>query len=296
MNRVRLKYQLDPGRSLRVAVGDTARAQLDAALRRARRGDGDGARAVHAVRTHLKKLRALLRLVRAGMPAVYKEENGALRDTARLLAPLRDANVVLRTHDALLASFGGAIDVPAAGDLRGRLEQRFGNGRAPGAELEQTLAEVIARLEAARERVPHWHLHGSDARIVYRGMKWTYRRARRAGAAAAGGDDPARFHEWRKCVKCHWYHLRLVAALSEGRLEGRERRINRLGKLLGEAHDLAVYEHYVAELCGAAPPADCAALLALAAYRRVELQQRALRESAGLFADKASAALASLVA
>lgn len=292
-----MKYQLDPNCSLRVAVGDAARAQLDAALNRARRGDG--AAAVHALRTHCKKLRALLRLVRDGMPDCFREENAAFRDAARLLAPLRDESVVLRTHDALLSSFGGAIAVPAARDVRERLELRLAGADAPALaeQIEALLAEVAARLEAARDRIARWHLHGSDARIIYCGMKRTYRRARRTRAAALGSADSARFHEWRKRVKYHWYHLRLVSALCAGRLDERERQMDRLGKLLGEAHDLAVYEHYLHEVGGpSSPAADCAVLSALSAYRRAELQQRAIEQSAGLFAGKPAAIVAALVA
>lgn len=274
---------------MRVAVRDVARAQLEAALSTAR-GAGTCPDTVHELRMHCKKLRALLRLVRDGLRDDYAPENAAFRDAAGLLAPLRDAEVVLRTHETLLSSFGGAIDVPAAEDVRARLR-----ARVEGADAAALIAGVIERLEEARERVSRWHLHGSDARTIYRGLKRTYRRAQRTRAAALGSTDPRHFHEWRKRVKYHWYQLRLVSALCSGRLDARARQIDRLGKLLGHAHDLAVYEHYLRDIGGRSPPADLAALLALSAYRRDALQGQALEESDALFAEKAKTLFAALV-
>ena len=62
--------------------------------------------AVHATRKHIKKARALLRLVRDELgKEVFKEENRRLRDVARSFSSSRDACVRLqvleRLHDPI---------------------------------------------------------------------------------------------------------------------------------------------------------------------------------------------------
>jgi len=56
---------------------------------------------VHEVRKSCKKLRGLLRIVRPGFDG-YARENGAFRDMAAALSPLRDAAVLIETYDALM--------------------------------------------------------------------------------------------------------------------------------------------------------------------------------------------------
>jgi CHAD domain-containing protein len=283
-----LKYRLDPHELLDAAVRKLAAAQLDKALDRVER-DPLGEETIHRLRTDCKKLRALLRLVRDGMPERYGIENVMFRDTARLLAGLRDAGVVLRTHDALMESFGAAVRIPAAPSVRERLRARVGEADAPDA-LERVgarVSEAARRLRDARRRVEQWRIAGSDQRLLlYRGMKRTYKRARRARAAALDSADPRRFHEWRKRVKYHWYQLRLVSALADGAFAERTRRMGHIAQRLGEAHDLAVYAQHLHELGGRSPGADFEALLALAAYRRAKLERAALERSAVLFEDK----------
>jgi hypothetical protein len=54
--------------------------------------------AVHNARKCMKKIRALLRLVRKGIdPAVHKRENAYYRDISRHLSELRDSAVKIET-------------------------------------------------------------------------------------------------------------------------------------------------------------------------------------------------------
>ena len=53
--------------------------------------------------------------------------------------------------------------------------------------------------------------------------------------------DAALFHEWRKRVKSHWYHVRLLESLHSG-ARARARTLDRLETLLGDAHDLAMLQ------------------------------------------------------
>ena len=63
--------------------------------------------AVHEARKHLKKVRALIRLLRpATGKAFYKEENAAMRKTAQRMSPIRDSHVRVQTIEKLTVRSG----------------------------------------------------------------------------------------------------------------------------------------------------------------------------------------------
>ena len=75
--------------------------------------------AVHEARKDVKKLRALLRLVRSTTSGrVRRRENEALRDVGRSLSGVRDADVMLATLADLEESFPGDLPPESAGALR----------------------------------------------------------------------------------------------------------------------------------------------------------------------------------
>lgn len=79
------------------------------------------------------------------------------------------------------------------------------------------------------------------------------------------------FHDWRKRVKAHGYHLRLLRDLAPRRMRARGRQASRLGDLLGNDHDLAMLGQLIAEL-----PPEALSRKELARVQRV-LARRSLR-------------------
>ena len=104
--------------------------------------------AVHTTRKGIKRLRAFLRLARRSTgTSTYRIENGALRDTARLLAPARDAYVLVGTARDLDASDlvlhvleEDYAAVMAALESVGELEVRGYAWQSPGIRLDTVYA------------------------------------------------------------------------------------------------------------------------------------------------------------
>jgi CHAD domain-containing protein len=219
------------GRERRAAGGDTGASGLDrefALLAGERLGEGlrrialgqvdlaiemlGGAEgkpdehAVHETRKALKRLRALLRLLRGELgETAFASENAALREIAARLAGARDSEVMLATLDALIARHrrklarrGGVTR------LRARLaaEHEAIERRTLGDEA--ALAEVLGRLHAFRARVVEWELADrGGSRLIEPGLTRIYGQGRsRYRRAARGKGDVARaMHAWRKRVK-----------------------------------------------------------------------------------------------
>ena len=240
---------------------------------------------VHGARKASKRVRALLRLVRAGLAAPrFRAANLGLRDAARGLAAARDAVVALATFDDLVPIPGDEL-APVRAALLAAAEASGTAGVGP---------ELLARAADALDRV---HAQLSDG-LVGRALTWdhleaglrdSYAEGRRAMRAAFAHPDDEAFHAWRKRVKDLWYQTQLLNGLCEPVLAAQERLLADLGDRLGDDHDLAVL---------AAQPAAVGlpALTAVIDERRRTLRRDAWRLGQQIYAERPRAFLRRLTA
>ena len=274
----------------RMALG-----QLDVAIE-ALTGAGASAdspeRRVHEARKALKRLRALVRLLRGELgKRAYRRENRLLRDVGRRLAQARDAAVALETLERLIERHPRKL-AKREGVLR--LRAKLQSEREGAAEL--ALAEAgksggaLSQLQAMRLRVSAWQLPdsgGIDLVEPALGRLYVTGRKRMRRAARAKGKDgrgrTRKLHEWRKRVKDLRYAAEMLGVnkLAKGADE--------LGEVLGEEHDLAVLgervrsEAKASRASGAPDKSSRRQLLKLIAKRRKRLRRRALGDGARLY-------------
>jgi CHAD domain-containing protein len=211
-----------------------ARDQLNKALSAVDQ-PGDLHDGIHDARKKCKKLRGLIRLVRPAFPG-FKTENAALRDAARRLAPLRERGAGIETIDRLLGQPPKGFDRDAAGEIREALLRRAGMVQMGSAD--EALDAFRADLCACRDRAAGWELEKTGFSALKGGLKKTYRRARNQMKAARKTHAPEDMHDWRKRVKYHWYHTRLLKPIRTGKMKHRARMASDLSDLLGDHHDL----------------------------------------------------------
>jgi hypothetical protein len=90
-------YRLHPGQPIAHEVVRIADRQLELAIDGLRAvGDRESDNAVHASRRHIKKVRALIRLVRPVLGGRYRTIDGRLRAINRMLAPISSASASLQ--------------------------------------------------------------------------------------------------------------------------------------------------------------------------------------------------------
>lgn len=268
-----------PGESLAAGMRRLARRHLDAACRQLDHNP-DTRQAVHETRKSLKKLRALLRLLAPELGReVYRREMRAFRDAARLLGPLRDAEVRLHTLDALIEK--SHLVAADFAEIRDGLE-------AAALELSRQADEpkrrVGKRLELARKRVRTWPLGALREKNLAEEIRRTYRKGRKAlrTSRREATNAPA-FHAWRKRVKELWYHLRIAHVYLHPSAGARIAEIEAIGERAGEVNDLAVLRETLA-----AHPAtpQTGRLIAAIDARLPVLQQEALEHGERFYAPK----------
>lgn len=253
--------------SVEAALRRIASEQLRAAAQ-ALRGKQAATRGVHEARKSLKKTRALMRLLRHGLP-VYPMENPALRDIGRSLGSLRDAHVTAGLVSRLCAE-AGVPDIPPVA-----------TSADPGAEAE-LLQDAAQALADAAGRAETWHLRGDARRTLAKGLERTARAGQKALNPGLRGDDSERLHELRKRVKDRWYQARLFHDVWPEAMKVEADEAGNLAETLGDRHDLDA----VAEQLGdAAPPTLCD----LIAERSKQLLAEARPAARRLYAERPAA-------
>jgi CHAD domain-containing protein len=246
----------------------------------------DPVEAVHEARKSLKKTRALLRLVRPGLPRrAYRRENATLRDAGQLVSAARDADVMVETVEALADRYAGRIPAADFEALRDHLRSEALAGRAAAATGDGR-ARAVSMLDGVVARIDDWPLEDAGWATIAAGMERAYRAGRHAFAAASADPTVERLHDWRKRVKDLWYHERLIEPAWPDVLAAQAESAHRLSEILGDDHDLAV----LAGLVSSAPvPLDPAPLLELVGERRVELLAAARHLGSLIYAERPKA-------
>jgi CHAD domain-containing protein len=203
--------------------------------------------AIHETRKSIKKTRALLRAVSPKLEGGYQLENRRLRDLGHKLSPYRDTVAMIEIFDQFREEYrktaNGRARIPAA--IRQDLVRRK-RAQSGGKGIVAAVRQAAAALMAASRRVEKWPIEGEEFETIAAGLEKAYRRGRKAMSAARRHRAAEYSHEWRKRVKDHWYHIRLLEDVWTGKMDDYEKRLKELETLLGDHHNMEVLWEKVA--------------------------------------------------
>lgn len=250
------------GSPRKTPAGTVLRSALVKLLRETSRAvekfDVDPALQAHFIRTRVKRLQSLSRLVPKG--ASWREMFlPPCRELKDLFAEMRDAYIVRALAEKYAPGEARHLRAAARPDTR----------RA--AHLAEFAAGVLSDY-------PAWKIVGWDAiadRAVgtYRAARNGWKEARRSGAPDAA------FHEWRRRVKRLLYQCEYL--VGRARLVRLTARVDRLGETLGEIQDVCMAEDWIGQHVGKVPRD-------LPRSKKM-LRRRALEQGEKLFAAKSRA-------
>lgn len=229
---------------------------------------------VHEARKCLKKARALIEIFPRSRD-VRGRERRACRDLGRALAAARDTLVASETAKRLCESASES----GAGWLSrfaGRIEGRESLGERP--DVARRLEQLARSAQSLRGPLP---VPVASKRLArsYQKARDAYRLARRASGEAGA------LHEWRKRVKAHGYHLRLLAeALPAPLADGWTSALFDLARDLGRHHDLEVLADRLRPFPGR--PTERREAFSLLRETQRRLARRAFASGAKLFAPR----------
>lgn len=281
-----MAYRIRRKKAVQKSVRKVAREQIDRAIGEILDDSLDRHEAVHQVRKRCKKLRGLIRLVRPEFDD-FQRENTFFRDAARKLSYVRDAQSAIECFDELIDHFHDQVDQHAFASVREQLAARRQEIADDRVGLDDRLDEFLAGMREARQRAGSWKIDTGGFSALAGGLSKTYGRGRAALEDAYDHPSTENFHEWRKRVKYHWYHARLLRRTWSDAMEVHVRAADDLAGLLGGDHDLAVLRSTVLDEPDAfGNTTDVQAFIGLIDRRRAELQSEARPQGERLFAEK----------
>ncbi|MBS1269214.1 MAG: hypothetical protein MAG794_00161 [Gammaproteobacteria bacterium] len=238
-----ISYEIRDSGNLAHEIERIVTEQIDRGIAEIDDGDLDPASTVHQSRKRCKKIRAVLRLVREPLDkdGTYGTENARFRDIARQLSALRDASVLIETHDSLAINVTNPDVQIECAAIRGKLTTRRRRIAEENANLSERLKTARAQLLEGRDRVLEWAGRARDFQDLEPGLGKTYRRGHRGMDEAYKTLSDETFHEFRKRVKYHWYACRLLRNIWPAEMDARTTELAKLSELLGDEHDLSVY-------------------------------------------------------
>jgi CHAD domain-containing protein len=253
-----------------------------------RRQGGDRAEAVHEARKCVKKARAVLHLLKQNLGHDYRVLDGKLRSVAHRLSSLRDMEASPEIMNALRDHYPRIVTRSMSRAVQRGLLART-RGTMAHVDPDRLLLRVAGELKRSATRVQRQIRPAAQAGAIRAGIKRGYRRARKAMACVRTHPEDAQFHRWRRRVKDHWYHMRLLERFN-AHTQVRIRRLKQLETWLGDDHNLVVLRATILEA-----PARfgdermTAVVLGCVANYQTTLRRRALKCGDQVFASTPSA-------
>lgn len=235
----RFDTSLRAGEATGAGVLRISDALLKYAIARIQHPSRDRDEDIHAVRTTLKHLRALLRMIRpATSETAFQRQNAQWKKAARRLGVARDLTVGRQSLEELSKAVSGKGSRRAFSLVQDHYGQLAASH--PPAQRESAMRAVAATLETSRLRLRRLRIEAADWAVIGPGLEAVYRSARRRMKKAfADGSDEA-FHRWRIRVKNLFYELQTLSPAWPRRLARTLRQLAILQSKIGSDHDLIV--------------------------------------------------------
>src|SRR5260370_23614963 len=280
-------YRLKYGESVREGVKRIAREEIRAAVKYLR-GKGGISRdeAIHEARKSIKKVRALLRLVRSELGEFYESESARLRDAGRKLSQIRDLGALITTLDELKKQRGKTLGKVSLTAIRRALVLHKKHVEAEMG-VRELMHGLAVPLGLTLQSVRRWPLKTDGFAALEPGLKKTFRAGKKAFGQLKQNGSREKCHEWRKRVKDHWYHVRLLENLWSEVMKGYEQTLKELEDALGEDLNLAILRDHILSASG--PQGEGRAVdqvVKAIDESRKELRERALAIGRRVYAEK----------
>ncbi len=264
--------------------------QVDGAIHDLTSEEIDPHEGVHEARKRFKMIRAVLRLIRAELGEGYQQESVEFRQFGKRLSAIRDAEAIIETFDRLRERFEERLGAEVFSTVKDNLIKRRQIIADEEEDLEQGVVEVVQGLHEAHERVASWPLSTDSFDAIAPGLARIYAAGRNLSLKAYQQTGVDLFHEWRKRVKDHWYHSRLLRDVWPQLMDAYIETLHRLSELLGNDHDLVVFRHTLSTRPEMFVDADTVRLLgSLVDLRQQELRTDAQPIGRRIYAEKPKA-------
>jgi len=194
--------------------------------------------AIHNTRKTIKRIRALLKMIREGTGySFYFRENRFFRDLSRSISRARDIYVLQETLELVVPEPGLPAHQAAtllSRLIRDHLDEEMEVLSRPGGALETIPAELVDALNRMDATL---QLDNSFTSIT-EGLRRTYRKGRRLLGPLQRSPGMLNTHEFRKSSRYLQFQMELLVPLYPGMMTGYAASIDAMTEKLGHIRDL----------------------------------------------------------
>lgn len=242
---------------------------------------------VHTVRREIKKLRALVKLVRVPLGKQrYRMFNEALREAARRFSQVRDAAVMHETLDQMVGGEAG-LNAKTLQPLRAMLYQHHEDQKQRISGAAPPAQDQAATIRQLQRQLGQWPALPEGFDAFYESLSKTYGSGRDALATSITEVTAENLHEVRKEAKNLRYQIQYLEHTWPRHQKMLEKSLHDLTDLLGQDHDLAELLRWLKEHrwpCVSAVVAK--KIRQTIGVRRQHLQTQALNLAGLIYAEK----------
>ena len=244
--------------------------------------------AIHETRKSMKRLRALMRLIRPSVSKqAFQRENIRFRDINRLLSSARDKHVILET----IAKLRDTEDLYCQAAFDRLIESIHVSNNESQRELtNKKFKKAISLLSSAKSSVKNLKIQDLGFETVRSGFVKSFEKAKdhliKVQSQRKVSDEA--IHDWRKSVQVHWRQMALLAKCWPDFLDHRITLAKAISQDLGDDHDLSILNTYIdKQEKKSITVRQARALKKLILAQRRQRLKAALAKGALLFADSA---------
>lgn len=221
--------------------------QLDYIKMQSEREQEDVHKAIHEIRKSIKRIRAVLRMIRdeIGYSSYYRE-NVFYRDLSRKLSEIRNFEVLSGSIRTLQKDLSNTIPADVFISLEEELGRQQEEVTGGPARLNQLLKKTAGEIDNGRERINDFPIKHDDFGALEGGLFRMYRQGRRYLRDARKNPSPAQLHDLRKRMKYFWYQVDILQPIFPGPMKAYASTLETIGENLGVYHDLQVMQEFLA--------------------------------------------------
>jgi len=208
---------------------------IDKALDRIKRPAALRGEDLHAVRIAIKRLRAILRLIRPVISKTFfNRENAHLKKASRRLAFSRDTTIARKTIESLSQS------APRRPEAFAAVLAGFKEHAASQTAVEKAMNRTGSDLEQSARRLERLRISRGGWKAVEPALRKVYCQGRRRMAAALENGDDNSYHRWRIRVKALYHQLQMLEPHWPHPVGPMIGRLKKLESKLGANQDIAM--------------------------------------------------------
>jgi CHAD domain-containing protein len=245
---------------------------------------------IHELRKNVKKIRAILRLIRHEIGIEkYRELNDRYRNLAGQVAVLRDDTSQIE----LLESMQKKVDDPQIRRTISKAIRQVQRKRKK--EFDEFYKSkkhntVYYYILSSKEEMQKLDFNGDPDYFILQSLKRIHNRARSAMETSGLLKSDEVYHYWRKQVKYLMYQLTVLNLAWPAYFKIYISELNKLGNLLGKLHDLNLFnEHIHEEKLIVLKPAQKRIMLKYIYRKRAELKKKIAITGEKLFSESSEA-------